>query len=197
MMLQIGLTKYFLFLIVSILFTAGFIHHSIYTLDLEPTNLNQNLSILSKDLINYEEFFSNVSQEPFFVWLEGIGNETIISNGTVFSKIEGWYSEIGLIHGIESTGDGNYTGIVQQDGTILYSGYGLNTKKNNETERATYILQGVIIPKENGTFEERGIQIYQTNSTGEFAFLDNLVGIYLFKHNSDREVKSGYIWEWK
>ena len=196
MMIQIRLTKYFLFLIVSILFIADFITSSIYAKGLEPTNINQNLSILSKDLINYEEFFSNVSQEPFFVWLEGIGNETIISNDNGFKKIEGWYSEIGLIHGIESTGDGNYTGTAQQDGTILYSGYDLNTKKN-EAETATYILQGVIVPQENGTFEERGIQIYQTNSTGEFAFLDNLVGIYLFKHNSDREVKSGYIWEWK
>ena len=197
MMLQIRLTKYFLFLIVSILFVAGLINNSIYAKELESTNINQNSSLLSKDLINYEEFFSNVSQEPFFVWLEGIGNETIVSNDNGFYKVEGWYSEIGLIHGIESTGDGNYTGISQQDGTILYSGYGLNTNKNNETEHATYILQGVIIPKENGTFEERGIQIYQTNSTGEFSFLDNLVGIYLFKHNSDREVKSGYIWEWK
>ncbi|MGD1834309.1 MAG: hypothetical protein ACPKQO_01125 [Nitrososphaeraceae archaeon] len=196
-MLKTKLSKYLLFFIVSSIFIVSFVNISIYAIESSVIGINQNLSISSKYLINSTEFLSNVSKEPFFIWLDGIGNESTILTDNGLNKIEGWYSEIGLIHGIESTGDGNYTGIVQPDGTILYTGHGINTIKNKETENATYILQGAIIPQENGTFEERGIQIYRTNSTGEFAFLDNLVGIYLFEHNSDREVKSGYIWKWK
>ena len=50
---------------------------------------------------------------------------------------------------------------------------------------------------EEGGVIYRGIQIFSTNPTGKVAFMDNLVGLYVYEDNPDGTRKSGKIWEWK
>jgi len=63
-------------------------------------------------------------------------------------------------------------------------------------EIATYAGSDVGTTDENGTETFRGIQIFSTDSDGERAFLDNLVGIYVYKYYPNGTTTSN-IWEWK
>ena len=63
-------------------------------------------------------------------------------------------------------------------------------------EIATYTGQDLGITDKNGIQTYHGIQIFQTDSDGKLAFLDNLIGLYDYKYWSNG-TKSGIIWEWK
>ncbi|MGD1836773.1 MAG: hypothetical protein ACPKPY_01790 [Nitrososphaeraceae archaeon] len=163
----------------------------------DNNNTNQSPSTLTTDLINSKIVLANITEKPFSVYVKGIENATTISTEIGLNKTEGWYNDTIMINGIETMENGLYSGISQPDGKIIYSGNGTYIIKNNESEKATYIYQGIGVPKENGEFEERGVQIYSTNSTGELAFLDNLASIYLYKFDDTGQAISGYVWEWK
>ena len=158
---------------------------------------NQIPSKLTTDLINSKIVLTNITEKPFSVYVDGIEDETTITTFSGLNKTEGWYNDTILINGIETMENGLYTGTSQPDGKIIYSGNGTYTMKNNESEQATFIYQGIGVSNENDEFEERGIQIHSTNSTGELAFLDNLASIYFYKFDDTGKVISGYVWEWK
>ncbi|HJU59216.1 MAG TPA: hypothetical protein VJ583_05670 [Nitrososphaeraceae archaeon] len=63
-------------------------------------------------------------------------------------------------------------------------------------EIATYTGQDLGITDKNGIQTYHGIQIFQTDSDGKLAFLDNLIGLYEYKYWSNG-TKSDIIWEWK
>ena len=63
-------------------------------------------------------------------------------------------------------------------------------------EIATYAGSDAGTTDENRTETFRGIQIFSTDSDGELAFLDNLVGIYVYKYYPNGTTTSN-IWEWK
>lgn len=64
-------------------------------------------------------------------------------------------------------------------------------------ETATYTAKDLEVTNEEGEVIYRGIQIFETNSTGKISFMDNLVGLYVYEDNPDGTRKSGKIWEWR
>ena len=80
------------------------------------------------------------------------------------------------------------------DGISTSTGKGIMTTANGEI--ATYTGNDVGTMDENGTETFRGIQIFSTDSDGELAFLDNLIGIYVYKYYPNGTTTSN-IWEWK
>lgn len=87
------------------------------------------------------------------------------------------------------------------DGIPTSTGKGIMTTANGEI--ATYGGNEVGTTDEDGTetfrgiqIFFRGIQIFSTDSDGELAFLDNLVGIYVYKYYPNGTTTSN-IWEWK
>jgi hypothetical protein len=80
------------------------------------------------------------------------------------------------------------------DGISTSSGKGIMTTANGEI--ATYTGNDVGTMDENETETFRGFQIFSTDSDGELAFLNNLVGIYVYKYYPNGTTTSN-IWEWK
>ena len=78
--------------------------------------------------------------------------------------------------------------------TSTSKGNGIITTKDGKI--ATYTGQDLGITDKNGTDTYHGILIFQTDSDGKLAFLDNLIGLYEYKSWSDGK-KSGIIWEWR
>lgn len=74
------------------------------------------------------------------------------------------------------------------------TGKGIMITANGEI--ANYAGNDVGTTDENGTETFRGIQIFSTDSDGELAFLDNLVGIYVYKYYPNGTTTSN-IWKWK
>jgi len=105
------------------------------------------------------------------------------------------YSAYGHLKNIGNVTDkATYLTTHKLDGISTSTGKGIMTTDNGEI--ATYAGNDVGTTDENGTETFRGIQIFSTDSDGELAFLDNLVGIYVYKYYPNGTTMSN-IWEWK
>jgi hypothetical protein len=65
-----------------------------------------------------------------------------------------------------------------------------------ESEIATYNGKGVGRITPRGSVDWRGAHFYRTKSTGELAFLNNIVGAFEAEIDADGNVKEK-VWEWK
>ena len=107
------------------------------------------------------------------------------------------YTATGILKNVGNVTDkSNFITTYQSDSgnTSTSTGKGIITTKDGEI--ATYTGQDLGITDKNGTDTYHGIIIFQTDSDGKLAFLDNLIGLYEYKSWSDGK-KSGVIWEWK
>jgi hypothetical protein len=100
---------------------------------------------------------------------------------------------------INTTETGNATVNIQPNGVALVQGQGfLVTQEDgdgNGEENATTAFVSLGTANPNGTGSRTGIAFFSTNSTGQLAFLDNMVGIYQIESSQDRA--SSRMWEWK
>jgi hypothetical protein len=107
------------------------------------------------------------------------------------------YTATGILKNVGNVTDkSNFITTYQSNSgnTSTSTGKGIITTKDGEI--ATYTGQDLGITDKNGTDIYHGIIIFQTDSDGKLAFLDNLIGLYEYKSWSDGK-KSGIIWEWK
>jgi hypothetical protein len=143
-----------------------------------------------------------------------LGSLFMIHEGerTSFNPINDTYTEISVVSNttimppnatttINATESGNLTLNILPNGVTLAQGQGfLVTREDDEAVQeenatATIIELNASGAGPDGMGSATGVVFYDTNSTGQLAFLDNLVGI------SQREITpEGYtirIWEWK
>jgi hypothetical protein len=143
-----------------------------------------------------------------------LGSLFMIHEGkrTSFNPINDTYTEISVVSNttimppkapgvvINATERGNLTlnilpnGLyIEQGQAIIVTEDGAATARGEKNATATFVSLGTVNP--NGTGSRTGIMFFSTNSTGQLAFLDNLVGIYRIETSPE-----GYtirIWEWK
>ena len=112
-------------------------------------------------------------------------------------KTQDTYSETGILKDVGNVTDkSTYITTYQSDSgnTSTSTGKGIITTTNGEI--ATYTGGDLGITDKNGTQIYRGMEIFQTDSEGKLAFLDNLIGLYEYKYWSNG-TQSGFTWEWK
>jgi hypothetical protein len=136
--------------------------------------------------------------EPIYKEISRQSSNSIVINaeGDII-KTQDSYTATGILKNVGNVTDkSNFITTYQSDSgnTSTSTGKGIITTKDGEI--ATYTGQDVGITDKNGMDTYRGILIFQTNSDGKLAFLDNLIGLYEYKSWSDGK-KSGVIWEWK
>lgn len=131
---------------------------------------------------------------------------------TSFNSINATYTEISVMSNttimppkapgvfINATERGNLTLNILPNGLYIEQGQasivtedGAATARGEENATTTFISLGTVNP--NGTGSRTGIMFFSTNSTGQLAFLDNLVGIYQI--DSSPEGYTIRIREWK
>ena len=109
---------------------------------------------------------------------------------------------------INATESGNSTVNILPNGITLVQGHGLLVTQEDgdgtEEENATtsFVSLGSTNPNGTGsrigvvgTGSRIGVVFYNTNSTGQLAFLDNMMGVY--KAESSQERVTSRMWEWK
>ena len=136
--------------------------------------------------------------EPIYKEISRLSSNSIVINaeGGII-KTQDSYIATGILKNVGNVTDkSNFITTYQSDSgnTSTSTGKGIITTKDGEI--ATYTGQDLGITDKNGTDTYRGILIFQTDSDGKLAFLDNLIGLYEYKSWSDGK-KSGVIWEWK
>jgi hypothetical protein len=105
---------------------------------------------------------------------------------------------------INATEMGNLTLNIRPNGLYIEQGQGLivteygaaaEEEEEEEEENATLTFISLGSTNPNGTGSRTGVAFYNTNSTGQLAFLDNIVGI--FQTEFSPEGSSFREWEWK
>jgi hypothetical protein len=170
------------------------------------TLLTTGLSIVNAQQENIKSEYSNITTtnltkifgEPIYKETSRQSSNSIVLNveGDII-KTQDSYTAIGILKNVGNVTDkSNFITTYQSDSgnTSTSTGHGIITTTDGEI--ATYTGQDLGITDKNGTDTYRGILIFQTDSDGKLAFLDNLIGLYEYKSWSDGK-KSGTIWQWK
>jgi hypothetical protein len=124
-------------------------------------------------------------------------NSIVLNAEDGIIKTQDSYTATGILKDVGNVTDkSNFITTYQSDSgnTSTSTGKGIITTKDGEI--ATYTGQDLGITDKNGNDTYRGILIFQTDSDGKLALLDNLIGLYEYKSWPDGK-KSGIIWEWK
>ena len=111
---------------------------------------------------------------------------------------------------IDATETGNLTLNIQPNGLYIEQGQGFivtvtedgaaaaaaaEEEEEEEEENATLTFVSLGTTNPNGTGSRTGVAFYNTNSTGQLAFLDNMIGIFQTEFSPQG---SGFReWEWK
>ncbi len=99
---------------------------------------------------------------------------------------------------INATERGNLTVNVQPNGVSIDQGQGIITAEGDDGQEETATTTFVALSRtdaEGTTGSSTGVAFYNTNSTGQLAFLDNMVGIFQLEFTPEEATIK--IWEWK
>ena len=156
------------------------------------TNTNNNVSNALLGSLFLVVEFERTSVNPVnetYIETTGVSNLTIIpQNSTTITTIN-------------ATLTSNATVNILTNGPVLYQGQSLIVTEGDddggtaEQENATTTFVDISRMNPDGTVVGTGVVFFSTNSTGQLAFLDNMVGI------SQTEFSPGggtiRMWEWK
>ena len=187
-----------LFLLVPIALSVtslGILVQNTYAQDQLTNNTEANVTI-SKDKVNDQTFdnLSNFFGTPMFFETShnSIGSITI---NTTPLKTQDSYNATGVLRDV-----GNVTEMATFVTTHLADGKSTSVGKGNFTtsdgDIANYTGQDVGNTDTNGVETYKGIQIFSSNPEGKLGFLDNVIGIYVYKYLQNGTT-TGTIWEWK
>jgi len=99
---------------------------------------------------------------------------------------------------INATERGNLTINVQPNGLSIDQGQGFITTEGDDGQEETATVTFVALGRtdaEGTTGSSTGVAFYSTNSTGQLAFLDNMVGIFQLEFTPEEAtIKT---WEWR
>lgn len=186
----------FLFLSIALsIISLGIMVQSTYAQDLLTNSTESNVTV-SKDIVNTQTFdnLSNFFGIPMFLETShnSIGSITI---STTPLKTQDSYNATGVLREV-----GNVTEMATFVTTHLADGKSTSVGKGNFTtsdgDIANYTGQDVGNTDSNGVETYKGIQIFSSNPEGKLGFLDNVIGIYVYKYLPNGTT-TGTIWEWK
>jgi hypothetical protein len=107
------------------------------------------------------------------------------------------YSSNGTMRGnINVSNTGTFWSISRGDNVTYSQGQGVIATQDDSGEMANYTLQFIGNITQEGKPVFYGSSIYNTNSTGRIAFLDNLIGIY----KGEIDEMGNFVskeWQWK
>lgn len=109
------------------------------------------------------------------------------------ATVEVSFEDAGVMLGIETTGFGTYTSVVQPDGAIHGEGHGVTTTKDGEMLTWTGTGHGKFGP--GGTINYRGMLFFKTASQ-KLARLNNGCGAFEYDVDPSGNTVSK-MWEWK
>jgi hypothetical protein len=159
----------------------------------EQVSNTLNTSDISTKLQNYENltsfFGSPIYQETSH---KKVGSVTV---NTDPMQTQDSFNATGILNGV-----GNITDLGTFVTTHLDKSNSTSIGKGNFTtidgEIANYTGHDVGKTDDNGIETYKGIQIFESNPEGRLGFLDNVIGLYVYKYWPNGTA-SGIIWDWK
>lgn len=156
----------------------------------ESNLTTSNDKVMTQTFENLSDFFGT----PLFLETShnSIGSITI---GTSPLKTQDSYSATGYLRDV-----GNVTDMATFVTTHLANGKSTSVGKGNFTtsdgDIANYTGQDVGYTDSSGVEIYKGIQVFSSDPEGKLGFLDNVIGMYVYKYWPNGAT-TGTIWEWK
>ena len=156
----------------------------------ESNLTTSNDKVMTQTFENLSDFFGN----PLFLETShnGIGSITISTSPL---KTQDSYSATGDLRDV-----GNVTDMATFVTTHLANGKSTSVGKGNFTtsdgDIANYTGQDVGNTDSSGVEIYKGIQVFSSDPEGKLGFLDNVIGMYVYKYWPNGAT-TGTIWEWK
>ena len=164
---------------------------------MNATNLTTQGAVLSSNNTNSNVTLGNLfysTQQPIEETVNPI-NETYIEISYVDRVALMPPNATGVV--INATERGNFTVTILPNGLSVNQGQSLITTEDGdgqeESATTTFVSLGRVGP--DGTGSHTGAEFFSTNSTGQLAFLDNMVGIAQVEISPEGTTVK--IWEWK
>ena len=160
------------------------------------SNITESNMTISNDKVKTLTFenLSNFFGTPMFVET----SHNSISSITISTsplKTQDSYNATGVLRDV-----GNVTEMATFVTTHLANGKSNSVGKGNFTtsdgDVANYTGQDVGSTESGGVEIYKGIQIFNSNPEGKLGFLDNVIGMYVYKYWPNGTT-TGTIWEWK
>ena len=160
------------------------------------SNITESNMTISNDKVKTLTFenLSNFFGTPMFVET----SHNSISSITISTsplKTQDSYNATGVLRDV-----GNVTEMATFVTTHLANGKSNSVGKGNFTtsdgDFANYTGQDVGSTESGGVEIYKGIQIFNSNPEGKLGFLDNVIGMYVYKYWPNGTT-TGTIWEWK
>jgi len=162
----------------------------------QSSNITESIMTISNDKVMTQTFenLSNFFGTPMFVETSHKSISSITVSNTSL-KTQDSFNATGVLRDV-----GNVTDIGTFVTTHLANGKSTSVGKGNFTTSdgniANYTGQDVGNTDSNGVEIYKGIQIFSSNPEGKLGFLDNVIGIYVYKYWPNGTT-TGTIWEWK
>ena len=198
--MKIGSGKYFLLISVSLIGALtpflNILTHD--TLGQGPSVVKEQVSnTLNSDISSKLQNFENLTSffgSPLYQETshKKVGSVTV---NTDPMQTQDSFNATGILNGI-----GNITDLGTFVTTHLDKSNSTSIGKGNFTtidgEIANYTGHDVGKTDNNGIETYKGIQIFESNPEGRLGFLDNVIGLYVYKYWPNGTA-SGIIWDWK
>ena len=100
---------------------------------------------------------------------------------------------------INSTETGNVTINIQPNGLSINQGQAFIKTEDGAAEEENATITFVLLSRTNpdGTGSGTGVTFFSTNSTGQLAFLDNMVAISQIEYSPEEGINRFGEWEWE
>ncbi len=100
---------------------------------------------------------------------------------------------------INATETGNFTINVQPNGLSINQGQAFIMTEDGTAEQENATITFVLLSRTNpdGSGSGTGVTFFSTNSTGQLAFLDNMVAIGQVEYSPEEGISRFAEWEWK
>ncbi len=162
------------------------------TTSTSATNNNNSNAVLGSLFLTGEDKLTRFNPiNETYTEISYVGNRTIMPPGATTTMIN-------------ATETGNLTLKLQPNGITFVEGQSLlvtegggsnNSDRAEQQENATALLVDLNGVRPDDPRSSTGIAFFSTNSTGQLAFLDNMIAIYQVK--ASPEGTAIQMWEWK
>ena len=148
-----------------------------------------------QSLQGYKDNLTSIFGNPLFEETSHKRTGSIAISDEGLNQTQDSYIATGILQGVGNVTD-NATFITTQLDKGHSSSEGTGIMSTSNGFNVTYTGKDVGTEDSSGIETYKGIQIFKANSDSKLAFLNNVIGIYLYR-NWPNGTASGTVWEWK
>ena len=150
---------------------------------------------ITQSLQGYKDNLTSIFGNPLFEETSHKRTGSIAVSDEGLNQTQDSYIATGILQGVGNVTD-NATYITTHLDKGHSSSEGTGIISTSDGFNVTYTGKDVGTEDSSGIETYKGIQIFKANSDSKLAFLNNVIGIYLYR-NWPNGTTSGTVWEWK